>query len=525
MRRDRHVARLSLSALVATTLCVASVVVPLRLDAIPPATGDTVAGWCLLGAGVVVSSRSPGRSALLLGAGTLWVLVGLAPLLPATLAEPLARTALLPTALVAVCTLSLAPATRRPAQGWRSWQLAAAVAVGAAVVGGMGAYQFSLLAIGLAVLSPGWPREVRARTVRASFGTGTLVVGLASAGVLDLGSGLLASLQDLVVAIGAAGAAWVLMAPTPTTTGIELDEPHGLDRAVADVLEAPYVEVVLPSPTDGWLDAAGRPAVPRDGAEPLVGADGRVLALVVGGGGHVPDRTVRRLLAAAGRGAVLRAELRGRAAEITASRDRLTSAAEQERRRMVRLIEAGPVSTLGRIAANLERAGEGDLSRRVADARADLLSVVSGLDPVADGLAVSLRRLASGCSAGLVLDAAPETLSPACARTVWFTAAEGLANATRHAPGADVRLTLQAYGDRARLTVTDDGPGGADAAGSGLAGLRARAASAGGRLTVTSSDAGTELVLDLPTTPQGKPQQGAGLTPIPATPERPKVEA
>ena len=453
------------------------------------------------------------------------MLVGLAPLLPPALGDPLARAALLPTALVAVCTLSLPRPPRRTRQAWLAWRLPAAGAIGAAVVGGLGAYQFSVLAIGALVLAPGWPRDARARTVRAAYGVGTVVVGLGSAGALDVGPELLASLLDLALVVGGAGTAWVLTPASGTTTGIELDEPHGLDRAVADLLAASYAEVALPAPDGGWLDAAGRPVTAPEGADVLTGVDGEVVALVAADGDLQPDRAVHRLLAAAGRGAVLRAELRERLDEIAASRERLTTAADHERRRLTTLIDTGPVATLDRVAADLERAGEPRLARLVADARSNLVDVVAGLDPVADGLVRGLERLVDGTGAHLVLDADPGRLSPTQARAVWFTAAEGLANATRHAPGAVVRLTLQAYDDRVRLTVTDDGPGGADAAGSGLAGLRARAASAGGRLTVTSSSGGTRLELDLAGAPEGKPQPGAGLTPIPAASDRPKVEA
>ena len=525
MRRDRHPARLILAALVATALSVASILVPLRLDAIMPTTGDAAVGWVLLLSGVVAATMAPGRATLLLCAGTLWVLVGLAPLLPPALEDPLARAALLPTALVAVCTLSLPRPPRRTRQAWLTWRLPAAAAVGAAVVGGLGAYQFSVLAIGAFALAPAWPRDARARAVRVAYGAGTVVVGLGSAGALDVSPDLLATLHDLALVAGAAGTAWVLTPAPGATAGIELDEPHGLDRAVADLLAATYADVALPAPGGGWLDAAGRPLSAPEGADVLTGADGEVVALVAADGGLEPDRAVHRLLAAAGRGAVLRAELRERVEEIAASRERLTTAADHERRRLTTLIDTGPVATLDRVAADLERAGEPRLARLVADARSNLLGVVSGLDPVADGLVHGLERLVGGTGAHLVLDADAARLSPTQARAVWFTAAEGLTNATRHAPGAVVRLALQAYDDRARLTVTDDGPGGADAAGSGLAGLRARAASAGGRLTVTSSTAGTELALDLPLAPEGKPQPGLGLTPIPGASPRPKVEA
>jgi signal transduction histidine kinase len=71
-------------------------------------------------------------------------------------------------------------------------------------------------------------------------------------------------------------------------------------------------------------------------------------------------------------------------------------------------------------------------------------------------------------------------------------AAEAVTNALKHANAG-----------RLRLSVTDDGDGGADpAGGSGLRGLRDRVAALAGELTVRSAPgAGTTLLATLPVEP------------------------
>jgi signal transduction histidine kinase len=85
------------------------------------------------------------------------------------------------------------------------------------------------------------------------------------------------------------------------------------------------------------------------------------------------------------------------------------------------------------------------------------------------------------------------------AAATWFCASEALANALKHAGAARIALSAQASRDRVVLVVEDDGPGGADASGSGLAGLLDRAAALGGQLAIESPPGGgTRIVVSLP---------------------------
>lgn len=78
---------------------------------------------------------------------------------------------------------------------------------------------------------------------------------------------------------------------------------------------------------------------------------------------------------------------------------------------------------------------------------------------------------------------------------------ESLANAARHAPGAEVRVEL-CYTDRATLTVANDAPeqpAANSGDGHGIAGMRERAAAVGGQLTAGPTSAGGfEVTASLP---------------------------
>jgi signal transduction histidine kinase len=82
---------------------------------------------------------------------------------------------------------------------------------------------------------------------------------------------------------------------------------------------------------------------------------------------------------------------------------------------------------------------------------------------------------------------------------------EALTNASRHAPGAHVTVTVTGAGDRMRVEIRDSGPGFdpsiRDATGErlGLAGMRERAESLGGEFAIASGpDVGTRVVAELP---------------------------
>ena len=76
---------------------------------------------------------------------------------------------------------------------------------------------------------------------------------------------------------------------------------------------------------------------------------------------------------------------------------------------------------------------------------------------------------------------------------------EAIANAAKHAPGAQVRVSGRLADGALTVDVADDGPGGARADGGGLSGLRNRLTVLSGELTVDSPEGGpTTVRLEIP---------------------------
>jgi signal transduction histidine kinase len=111
-----------------------------------------------------------------------------------------------------------------------------------------------------------------------------------------------------------------------------------------------------------------------------------------------------------------------------------------------------------------------------------------------------VRAIASRASLPVSVDVTAERLPSALEATAYFIAAEALTNVVKHA-GAD-RAWIRAVvkDDALHLEVGDDGSGGAALdAGSGLLGLRDRAAALDGELQVESPrGGGTVITATLP---------------------------
>ena len=75
--------------------------------------------------------------------------------------------------------------------------------------------------------------------------------------------------------------------------------------------------------------------------------------------------------------------------------------------------------------------------------------------------------------------------------TAYFVVSEALTNAVKHSHASGVRVSIDGAVGRLRLSITDDGVGGADPTrGSGLVGLKDRVEAIGGTLTVQAARRG-----------------------------------
>jgi signal transduction histidine kinase len=87
-----------------------------------------------------------------------------------------------------------------------------------------------------------------------------------------------------------------------------------------------------------------------------------------------------------------------------------------------------------------------------------------------------------------------ERLAPSVEGAAYFTASEALTNAVKHAQAHNARVRVWRAFEALQVEVRDDGRGGADPAGHGLAGLHARLAALDGTLTVSSPPGGPTIV-------------------------------
>lgn len=210
-------------------------------------------------------------------------------------------------------------------------------------------------------------------------------------------------------------------------------------------------------------------------------------------------------------------ELARQLADLTTSRARLVNAFEAERRRIERDLHDGAQQHLVMLSislglAELENGDENPrlgelLSQAHGQARNALTAMreqIHGIHPrvLSDyGLPAAVAELADRCRMPVVVDLTlNRRLPPAVESTAYFVVCEAVANAVRHAGCSRIEVTGSLEDDVLRLSVVDDGTGGADpAAGTGLRGLADRAAVMAGTLVLASPLGGpTALRLELP---------------------------
>jgi signal transduction histidine kinase len=143
------------------------------------------------------------------------------------------------------------------------------------------------------------------------------------------------------------------------------------------------------------------------------------------------------------------------------------------------------------------------IGARVDDAGASLAQIAHGLYPpelVEQGLCAALQAHVSAVPGAIALTFGAGTertrFGPDVEAAVCFACLEALQNARKHAPGAQIKLTLARDTDGLRFTVEDTGPGidPETARGFGLQGMDDRLAAVGGTLEFRSQPgAGTTV--------------------------------
>jgi signal transduction histidine kinase len=199
----------------------------------------------------------------------------------------------------------------------------------------------------------------------------------------------------------------------------------------------------------------------------------------------------------------------------------MVDAAEAERRRIERDLHDGAQQRLLLVTMTLTRARarfdrDPALARQLldqasAEARevmAELREVARGLHPrvlTDHGLDAALPVAAGRCPVPVRVDTdLPDRPSPRAEGVAYYVACEALTNVAKHARAASASVRAERVaarsGDLLRLTVRDDGAGGADPdSGTGLYGLWDRVAAVDGTLAVRSPvGGGTTLTADIP---------------------------
>jgi len=210
----------------------------------------------------------------------------------------------------------------------------------------------------------------------------------------------------------------------------------------------------------------------------------------------------------------LAAEIRAQLAAVRASRARLVSATDEERRRIERDLHDGAQQRLvavcvalglaaGRAQPELAdalRQTQGELEEAIAELRA----LARGIHPTLlreEGLDAALEGLARRAPLPVSLEGSVGgRLPPELELAAYFVATEALTNTVKHAAATSATVSVQLGDGKLRLTVSDDGVGGAllTAAG-GLAGLRDRVEALDGTLSVQAAPAGgTVVAAELP---------------------------
>ena len=213
----------------------------------------------------------------------------------------------------------------------------------------------------------------------------------------------------------------------------------------------------------------------------------------------------------------LNAELHTRLEELAASRARIVTAGDVERRRLERNLHDGAQQRLVTLSLSLQAALE-KLESDPAAARAtltnardelalaleELRELARGLHPAVlsdRGLRAAVEALADRAPVEVeIADVLDERLPEPVEAAAYYLIAEALTNVSKYADASTVNVRVDRADGHVVVEVSDEGVGGADpAGGSGLRGLADRVEALGGTLEVVSpTGTGTSLRAEIP---------------------------
>jgi two-component system sensor histidine kinase DesK len=214
-----------------------------------------------------------------------------------------------------------------------------------------------------------------------------------------------------------------------------------------------------------------------------------------------------------GFGAGWQSEVEAKNQQLEAAQGEVRAMAESaERERIARDLHdlLGHTLTLVAVKADLAArlvARDADAARKemeeVAQAARDALgevrAAVSGMRGAAFGVELErARRMLLAAEVEAEIAGATSLNDPSREAVLAMALREAVTNVIRHAHAHSCSIRLEATPSAYRLYVEDDGRGGELCEGSGLTGMRARLAAAGGCLDIVSDGRGTRLTASLP---------------------------
>jgi PAS domain S-box-containing protein len=196
--------------------------------------------------------------------------------------------------------------------------------------------------------------------------------------------------------------------------------------------------------------------------------------------------------------------------QLTASRARLLTAADDARRRVVRDLHDGAQQRLVHTIINLKlaekalQASDDEAARLVGEARThaelgneELRELAHGILPASltnGGLRAGLDAVAARLDVPVRLDVPPERFAAEIEASAYFVVAEALTNVVKHAHAKHAEVRAFVEDGILHVHVRDDGTGGTDPSGHGLVGIADRVTALGGRLEVRDATGGGTLV-------------------------------
>jgi signal transduction histidine kinase len=280
-----------------------------------------------------------------------------------------------------------------------------------------------------------------------------------------------------------------------------------------------------PARVDSYADASDPvgAAAHEEGLRSSVGTpvivEGRLWGIVVAASTsdrRLPRCTEARLAAFTVLVATAIANAESRA-ELAASRARVVAAGDETRRRIERDLHDGTQQRLVSLGLEL-RAAETMVPAELTELREQLSGATKGLGDVVEnlqeisrgihpailskgGLGPAIKTLARRSAVPVQLDLRAERRLPERIEVAaYYIVSEALTNAAKHAHASVVHVDVKAQDAVVRLSIRDDGIGGADPTqGSGLIGLRDRVETVGGRMEIASAaGTGTSLLVTIP---------------------------